>query len=242
MGLCRPIPVPATETDPLSDTCAVVLAAGGGHRVAAVDNKVYLELAGRPLLSWSIAALAGQSDHVMVVVRPGEEAKAVVAAGSVPVEIVEGGDTRFRSELAALEALADRVGDGRIDLVLVHDGARPLVTADLIARVIAEARRSGGAVPATPSPPLLARRDGDLVPVEGEVVSVQTPQGFLARPLLEAFRAAAAAGFEGTDTSSTIERFSDLPVTVVPGDPDNIKVTWPTDLERAARLLVGRGN
>jgi 2-C-methyl-D-erythritol 4-phosphate cytidylyltransferase len=178
----------------------------------------------------------------MVVVRPGEEAKAVVAAGSVPVEIVEGGDTRFRSELAALEALADRVGVGRIDLVLVHDGARPLVTADLIARVVAEARRSGGAVPATPSPPLLARRDGDLVPVEGEVVSVQTPQGFLARPLLEAFRAAAAAGFEGTDTSSTIERFSDLAVTVVPGDPDNIKVTWPTDLERAARLLVSRGN
>ncbi len=210
--------------------------------MAAADNKVYLELTGRPLLFWSIAAVADQSDHVMVVVRPGEEAKATDAAGAVPVEIVQGGETRFRSELAALEALADRIDDGRIDLVLLHDGARPLLSEDLVARVIAEARRSGGAVPATAAPPLLARRDGDLVPVEGELVSVQTPQGFLARPLLEAFRAAAAAGVEATDTAATMEKFSDLVVRTVPGDPDNIKVTWPEDLVRAADLLALRGS
>ena len=176
----------------------------------------------------------------MVVVRPGEEAKAIDAAGAVPVEIVQGGETRFRSELAALEALADRIDDGRIDLVLLHDGARPLLSEDLVARVIAEARRSGGAVPATAAPPLLARQGGDLVPVEGEVVTVQTPQGFSARPLLEAFRVAAAAGVEATDTAATMEKFSDLVVRTVPGDPDNIKVTWPEDLVRAADLLALR--
>ncbi len=210
--------------------------------MAAAENKVYLELAGRPLLFWSIAAVSDQSDHVMVVVRPGEEAKAIDAAGAVQVEIVQGGETRFRSELAALEALADRIDDGRIDLVLLHDGARPLLSEDVVARVIAEARRSGGAVPATAAPPLLARQDGDLVPVEGEVVSVQTPQGFFARTLLEAFRAAATAGVEATDTAATMERFSDLVVRTVPGDPDNIKVTWPEDMVRAADLLALRGS
>ncbi len=224
----------------MGDICAVVLAAGGGSRVAAETNKVYLELAGRPLLAWSVAALDGQADHVIVVTRPGEEAQAAQAAGGVAVEFVSGGDTRFRSELAALEALADRIRDGRIGLVLLHDAARPLVTEGLIARIVVEARSSGGAVPATSGPQLLARKGDLLVTVRGTVVSVQTPQGFAARPLLDAFRAAAAAGVEGTDTAATVERFSDISVTAVPGDPDNIKVTWPEDLERAARILAAR--
>ena len=209
--------------------------------MAADSNKVYLGLTGRPLLSWSIATLAAQIDHVMVVVRPGEEAKAAEAAGAIPVEVVPGGTTRFRSESAALGALADRIEGDQIDLVLVHDGARPLLTPQLIGQVIAEARRSGGAVPATPIAALLARRDNGLVPLEGEAVGVQTPQGFSARPLLEAFRAAAVAGIEATDTAATVERFSDVVVTTVPGDPDNIKVTWPADMERASRLLAARG-
>ncbi len=71
-------------------------------------------------------------------------------------------------------------------------------------------------------------------------MTVQTPQGFSARPLLEAFRAAAAAGVEATDTAATMEKFSDLVVRTVPGDPDNIKVTWPEDLVRAADLLALR--
>jgi 2-C-methyl-D-erythritol 4-phosphate cytidylyltransferase len=225
----------------LSGICAVVLAAGGGSRVAADSNKVYLGLMGRPLLSWSIATLAAQVDHVMVVVRPGEEAKAAEAAGAIPVEIVPGGATRFGSESAALEALADRIQGSQIDLVLVHDGARPLVTAQLIGQVIDAARRSGGAVPATPCPVLLAKRDNRLAPLDGELVGVQTPPGFWAGPMLEAFRRAAAAGVEGTDTAATIERFSDLVVTTVPGDTDNIKVTWPADMERASRLLAAWG-
>jgi 2-C-methyl-D-erythritol 4-phosphate cytidylyltransferase len=225
----------------LSGICAVVLAAGGGGRVAADSNKVYLGLMGRPLLSWSIATLAAQVDCVMVVVRPGEEAKAAEAAGAIPVEVVPGGATRFRSESAALEALADRIEGDQIDLVLMHDGARPVLTPQLIGQVIAAARRSGGAVPATPIPALLARRDNQLVPLDGELVGVQTPQGFSARPLLEAFRAAAVADVESTDTAATIERFSDLVVTTVPGDSDNIKVTWPADVERASRLLAARG-
>jgi 2-C-methyl-D-erythritol 4-phosphate cytidylyltransferase len=71
-------------------------------------------------------------------------------------------------------------------------------------------------------------------------VGVQTPQAFRARPLLEAYRAAARDGFEGTDTAATFERYAGLPVVAVPSTPANLKVTWPEDLALAEELLSAR--
>ncbi|HEY1117445.1 MAG TPA: 2-C-methyl-D-erythritol 4-phosphate cytidylyltransferase, partial [Acidimicrobiales bacterium] len=93
----------------------------------------------------------------------------------------------------------------------------------------------GGALPATAAQSLLTR---DLRPLEQQVVGVQTPQAFRAAPLLAAYRAADADGFEGTDTAATFERYAGLPVLAVPSPSTNLKVTWPEDLALAEGLLA----
>lgn len=222
-------------------TTAIVLAGGAGTRLQASENKVYLPVAGRPLLAWSLQAFQDSPlvDRVVLVVRStdAERAEEVLAGsrfGKVEA-IVEGGATRHASEQAGLEAIADDVEAGVIELICIHDAARPFVTQALLARVIDEARAWGGAVPGfTVAEPALiqAAKSGEApaaVPT-GDLRRVQTPQAFHARELLEAYRRATAQGFAGVDTSESVERFSDLTVHVVAGDPDNIKVTFVEDL------------
>ncbi len=112
---------------------AVVLAGGSGTRLGAEGNKVYLPLAGRPLLSWSLEAFARAPGigRLVLVTRPGDRGQAEQAARAVdrPVEIVDGGDTRHDSEWAALRLLAPAIDAGELDVVAIHDGARPVVTA-----------------------------------------------------------------------------------------------------------------
>jgi 2-C-methyl-D-erythritol 4-phosphate cytidylyltransferase len=95
------------------------------------------------------------------------------------------------------------------------------------------ARESGGAVPVVRLPGLLARDGRDLPP---ELDGVQTPQAFRAADLVAAYTAAAAEGFEGTDTAACWARYSDLPVAAVPSTPGNLKITFPEDLALALRL------
>ncbi|MGI5128595.1 IspD/TarI family cytidylyltransferase [Pseudonocardia sp. CA-107938] len=219
---------------------AVVLAGGSGTRVGAAGNKVYLPLRDRPMIAWSVAAFTALPEFgtVVLVVRDGEQALARDAVGSGPV-IVAGGANRQESELAALRALAPAVRAGEIDVVLVHDGARPLVDAALVREVLRVARTDGGAVPGLPRPGLaVAGEDGTLAGPADGLVAVQTPQGFRARPLLDAYTAAAADGFAGTDTAACVARYApDVPIRWVPGSPHNIKVTYAHDLTVAERLL-----
>ncbi len=216
--------------------------------MGASRNKVHLPLAGRSVLAWSLAAFAGCPGvgPLVLVVRDGERAAAeavlareVDAAG---VEIVGGGASRQESELAGLRALAGRIGAGALDLVAVHDGARPLVPADLVARVLAAAREHGGAVPGLARDDLAAATpDGTGVtgPATG-LVAVQTPQAFRAGALLAAYEQAAREGFAGTDTAACVARFApDLDVRWVPGDQRNFKITYPHDLALAERVLAG---
>jgi 2-C-methyl-D-erythritol 4-phosphate cytidylyltransferase len=223
-----------------------VLAGGSGTRVGAEQNKVYLPLRGRPVLAWSIAAFTGMPDVgvVVLVVREADRALAeqVLAEHAAPgVEVVTGGRTRQESELAALRRLATRITDGSVDVVLVHDGARPLLRRRLAAAVLAAARASGGAVPGLWRTDLAAAEpDGAAVtgPDPGGLVAVQTPQGFRAAPLLAAYEAAAGCGFVGTDTASCMERFApDLPIRWVPGDERNFKITYAHDLVVAEHAL-----
>jgi 2-C-methyl-D-erythritol 4-phosphate cytidylyltransferase len=222
-----------------------VLAGGSGTRVGAGQNKVYLPLRGRPVLAWSIATFTGMSDIgvVVLVVREADRAVAeqVLAEYAAPgVEVVTGGRTRQDSELAALRQLAARVADGAIDVVLMHDGARPLVGRQLAEAVLAAARASGGAVPGLWRTDLAAAPEGGALtgPGPGGLVAVQTPQGFRAAPLLAAYEAAARSGFEGTDTASCMAWFApDLPIRWVPGDERNLKITYPHDLIVAAHAL-----
>lgn len=228
----------------------VVLAAGSGTRVGADVNKVLLTLRDRPLLAWSLQAALDVPDveAVVVVCRPGE--RSLVGRSLAPyvgdreVLLVDGGGTRHASEQAALDVLAPYVNDGRVDVIAVHDGARPLADADLFARAITTAREYGGAVPTLPLPGLLSR-DASAAPAPGgtgtRLLGVQTPQAFRALPLLAAYAAAAEAGFDGTDTAAAFAEFAPTGQSIrsVPAGPANLKVTFAADLAAAEALLPG---
>ncbi|WP_249666161.1 IspD/TarI family cytidylyltransferase [Nocardioides faecalis] len=238
---------------------AVVLGAGSGSRVGAEVNKVLLPLRGVPLLAWSVrTALATPGvGPVVVVCRAGERAEVAHLLGEHLAEdledrapghevlLVDGGSTRQASEQAALDVLAPRIADGAVDVVAIHDGARPLADVELWQRAVAVAREHGGAVPAHDLPGLLPRAGGAL-PIAGtdRLVGVQTPQAFRAAPLVASYAAARAEGFDGTDTAATYARYAEAAgheaagtIRAVPSGPRNLKVTFADDLALAAELL-----
>lgn len=222
----------------------VILAAGSGTRVGAGANKVLLPLGEVPVLAWSVrtALTVAEVRRLLVVVRPGEEDDVAAALtphlGDREVGLVPGGSTRHASEWAALRALAPEIEAGEIDVVAIHDGARPLAGADLFTQTIAAARTHGGAIPVVPLTGLLPRDPAaaDGITLPPELAGVQTPQAFRAPDLLAAYRAADAEGFDGTDTAATWSRHTDLPVAAVPSTARNLKITFAEDLPLALRL------
>jgi 2-C-methyl-D-erythritol 4-phosphate cytidylyltransferase len=217
----------------------VVLAAGSGSRVGAEVNKVLLPLGGVPLLVGSVQtalAAAGPSGRVVLVVRADEQADVADALGphlgDAEITLVAGGTTRHDSEWAALRVLSDDIATGAVDVVAIHDGARPLATRSLYDAVITAAREHGGAIPVVAAPTLL----GPSGAVNG-LGAVQTPQAFNAVRLLAAYTAADLDGFSGTDTAACLERYAtDVAIAAVPSSPLNLKVTWPEDLALAEAL------
>lgn len=220
---------------------AVILAAGSGTRVGArvggaPVNKVLLPLGGVPVLVWSVRdalALDGVR-RVVLVVRP--EDRAAVEASVAPhlgdreVIVVDGGATRHASEWAALRVLATEIETGAIDVVAIHDGARPLAGRALWTAVIDAAHQRGGAIPVVPVTDLVHR---DLTLPAADLGAVQTPQAFAATDLLAAYRAADESGFDGTDTAACVSAHREVDVVAVPGSPLNLKITFPEDVALA---------
>jgi 2-C-methyl-D-erythritol 4-phosphate cytidylyltransferase len=221
----------------------VVLAAGRGSRVGKDVSKAFLPLAGRPMLSWSMAQAAQVPSvtQLLVVIaeRDQDLAKRLLASErcGVPARTVVGGTTRHESEWRALEELAPDIHAGRLDIVVIHDAARPIAGSQLFEDVISGAHRHGGAIPAHPMTALIGTETSHPLPAS-DVMAVQTPQAFRAAALLEAYELADVAGFTGTDTASCVERFSDLEVHCMVGRAQNIKVTFPDDFRVAERLLA----
>lgn len=219
-----------------------MLAAGEGRRTGHHTNKVLLPLAGRRVFTWSLrwARELVTVTHTVLVIRA-QDRDTVLAAlerevGPPEVCVVVGGDSRHGSEWQALQALAPAIEAGEIDVVVIHDAARPLAGTALFDSVIQTAWKHGGAIPVRDQDNL-AYLHGSEQPHE-RVVAVQTPQAFRARPLLEAYRMAEADRFVGTDTASCMERYTDVPVLCVTGNAGNIKITFPEDLFLAERLLA----
>jgi 2-C-methyl-D-erythritol 4-phosphate cytidylyltransferase len=202
----------------------IVVAAGSGRRFGGA--KQYEPLAGRRVLDWSLDAARTVADGVVLVVTEDHAGDAEPAADAV----VAGAATRSGSVRAGLAAVP-----ASADVVVVHDAARPLADADLFAAVVG-AVRSGAdaAVPGAPVNDTLRADDGIPVDRDG-LVAVQTPQAFGAAAL----RAAHRAGAEATDDASLVEADGGK-VVVVPGSPDNLKITRPTDLVVAEALLRAR--
>lgn len=222
---------------------AVILAAGSGTRVGAELNKVLLPVLGVPILARSVQTVLEVSGvhRIVLVVRP-EEREAVREAvaphlGPHDLWVVDGGSHRHASEWQALRTLAADIEDDEIDVVAIHDAARPLAPESLWRAVIDSALEHGGAIPVQPLPQL-SHRNGSLA--AAGLVGVQTPQAFRAAELLAAHRRADAEGYVGTDTAGVLARYSDVTVRGVPSTAGNLKVTFPEDVELAQRLLTRR--
>ncbi len=223
---------------------AVIAAAGRGSRMKMAENKVFLPLRGKSVLTYSIEAFARQPEieELIVIAAPHEvETMTNLIEEMQPAvrwQVVAGGSERQYSVENALAAV-----DDRSEMVLVHDGARPLITEEVIERVIAETRRSKASIAAVPVKDTIKRVDVDgtvvATPKRSELWAVQTPQGFETAMLKEAYRKARDDAFLGTDDASLVERLGQA-VTVAEGDYQNIKITTPEDLIVVAAFLEGR--
>lgn len=221
---------------------AVLLAAGKGTRVGARQNKVYLAIAGRPLLSYALAPFieSPSIEQIVLVVGAGEEERAatLVAEAAKVVQIVHGGVRRQDSALTGVKA-----AEGRI--VLIHDVARPFPSRALIDRVIEGARKHRACVPVIPAVDTLRHRDQDGFllprPIEREgLLQMQTPQGF-ERGLI--YHCLKASDKTYTDDAGAVLA-KGIPVWTVSGEPTNLKVTTRADLALAeaiaSYLISGR--
>jgi 2-C-methyl-D-erythritol 4-phosphate cytidylyltransferase len=232
-------PGDARTLDPM--TIALILAAGTGERFGAGRPKALVELAGRPLLQWSVDLLreVAQIERIVVALPRGTEAPAGVTG-------VEGGAARSESVRRALAAAGAGRDDGDHDLVLVHDAARPLVTvalAQATIRALETDARLDGAIAAAPMTDTVKRVGEDGVVRETldrrELWAVQTPQVFR-RPTLErALDVPDEMLARATDDAWLIERAGGR-VGVVESSRENLKITTPHDLVVAEMLLASR--
>jgi 2-C-methyl-D-erythritol 4-phosphate cytidylyltransferase len=223
-------------------TVALIVAAGSGERLGAPVPKAFVELAGRPLVQWSIDALreVGSIEQI-VLALPGDPGQAPAGLLEAPGVLgVPGGAVRSASVRAALAAAQDG------DPVLVHDAARPLLAPALAEAVLAALvadERLDGAVAAAPVSDTIKRADESGRVLEtlqrSQLWSVQTPQVFRRAALERALAAPAEVLARATDDAWLIEREGGS-VAIVPAGAENIKVTTARDLRLAALLLAER--
>ena len=221
-------------------TIAIIVAGGSGTRFGAQMPKQFLELGGKPILMRTIEAFGESCDDTfdIIVTLPADQMDlwrelCGKYAFAVPHRVVAGGETRWHSVKNALDSIGDLAD---VDVIAVHDGVRPLATADLIRRVLDAARRTGSAIPVVPLNDSVRQVVGDDSRAldRSSLRAVQTPQVFDARMLIDAYRQPFDPTF--TDDASVVERAGHR-VTLVEGDPQNLKITRPMDLALAEYLL-----
>jgi 2-C-methyl-D-erythritol 4-phosphate cytidylyltransferase / 2-C-methyl-D-erythritol 2,4-cyclodiphosphate synthase len=223
-------------------TAAAVIAAGGtGIRMNAGTPKQFLEVAGKPILLHTIERISSIENVIQIVIAlPPEHipaAEAILRRAPVQVEIrcASGGPTRQESVRNGTMQIRQDA-----DVIMVHDAVRPICDLEMMLRVLDAAWEKGAAVPGLPATETIQRvsPSGRVLstPPRQELYAIQTPQAFHAGILRLALDRAHVAGFLGTDESSVV-RWAGHRVVVVPGSPDNIKITRPMDLAIAEILL-----
>jgi 2-C-methyl-D-erythritol 4-phosphate cytidylyltransferase / 2-C-methyl-D-erythritol 2,4-cyclodiphosphate synthase len=221
---------------------AIIAAAGAGRRLGADAPKQFLDLDGRPMIEWSVAAFAAHprvQDVIVVLPDDGTPSWADRLERSASIQVVRGGARRQDSVANAFAAVP-----GQTDVVLVHDAARPFVTADLISRSIDAAAEHGAAIVAQPVQDTVkrVRADGtgvrivETLPRES-IFLAQTPQAFKREVLRDAV-ALGRSGVEATDEAALAEQAGHT-VHIVEGTPDNVKITTHEDLAAARRRTAG---
>ncbi len=231
-GPAEPVSVPRTSV--------VIVAAGRGQRLGAPD-KVFLPLAGRPILAHVLDAVSQTRCVREIIVVIGEHTReaarnlAQTGGWQIPLDIVTGGERRQDSVAAGVAAVGTEA-----EVVLVHDGARPLVEPGLIDRCAAGALETGAAIAAVPISDTLKRVASDRVVdtvARENLWAAQTPQAFRRDLLIDGLKSPLARSRTFTDEAALFEALG-LPVAVVQGSPRNVKITHPDDLHLAAALLA----
>ncbi len=228
-------------------TIAIVPAAGTGERMGIDRKKPYLLLNQRPLLYYTLTALDSIPSiaQIIVAVAPGDERfcqQQVLEKFhfNKSIQIIPGGSSRQESVRRLLERVPEDA-----QLVLIHDGARPLITPELLEQAIAETRVWKATVLAVPVKDTI-KSANDTLQIEKTISrerlwAIQTPQTFERSVIQEAHQRASQEGFIGTDDAALVERMG-VQVKIVMGSYDNIKITTPEDLIVAEALLKSRNN
>ena len=222
----------------------LIPAAGMGKRMGASQNKLLLKLKGKPLLAWTLIAantsakiewigIMGQSKdfpffaEIIAQVNP-----------SKPVHLIQGGDTRQQSVYNGLQALPAEAKQ-----TLIHDGARCLVTPELLDRCAEQILQCQGLIAAIPVKDTIKVVNTDLIvtdtPIRDHLWAAQTPQGFNVELLKQCHDKGLDLGWQVTDDAALLERCG-FQVKIVPGEETNLKVTTPMDLTIAEFILEQR--
>lgn len=214
----------------MAGIAAIIAAAGEGRRFGSL--KQFALLGGRPVVYWAIEAfsLHNMINELIVVFPDESQAETIKSRWPKVKAVVKGGPQRQDSVAQGLAAVSPET-----DIILIHDGVRPLVTAELITRIIEATLKEGAAVPVIPLEDTIKEVENDWVVQtinREKLFRVQTPQGFRRDILQAAFRQAQKDNFYGPDEASLVERIGRR-IKIVKGDKFNIKITSPEDLKIA---------
>ena len=222
---------------------AIILAAGLGKRMQAGQNKQFIELRGQSVLTHTLNVFAAipEIEKIVLVVRHGEEEicqKMIPPAALAKTIMTCGGKERQDSVYNGIKAIS-----WECDYILIHDGARPLVTEEVIRRTLDAAQNHGAAVCAVPVKDTIKQVDENgnvLATIPRHTLrAVQTPQVFRADLIRQAYDYAYARNYYGTDDASLLE-YMGAEVKIVTGDYENIKITTPEDILTAEQILKKR--
>ena len=236
------MPAPDQIIPAAGSIAAILPAAGSGQRFDAASNKLFAELAGKPLWFHAASRLAGSKSvgRVVLVVSQADESvfknRYAAMVEQLGVELVLGGSERTDSVQAGLDHLTD---DSLVEWVAIHDAARPLIRPSDMAAVFVAAQRTGAAILATPVPGTVKRgrleNGGSRTVDRRELWLALTPQVFRIGLLRQAYQK--HNGRPATDDAQLVERMGHE-VTLVQGSADNLKITYPEDLSVAEAILA----
>lgn len=226
---------------------AIIVAAGKGKRMGEGYNKQYILLVGKPIVAHTIEVFenVGSIDEIVLVVGKGEidlARKDIIHKYNFKkvVKIIEGGTERQDSVYNGLKAI-----DVNCNIVLIHDGARPFITGNIIEKSIKAAKDAGACVVAVRVKDTIKvvnkNMEVDYTPDRDILWAVQTPQAFEHKLLLEAYKKLRADNIKVTDDAMLVEKLGHI-VKIIEGSYENIKITTPEDLILGEGILKKREN
>ena len=222
---------------------SILLAGGSSDRFNNEENKVYFPIGGKPALSWPLETLdnSDKVDSIILVVRDEDWEKTNNVIQLVNPKklsgVTIGGNTRHESEYQGLLYLKERPDINEEDLILIHDGARPLLPSYLLDELIDVAKKYGASAPGYNSDNLKKKQEFNKEEIQETIVEIQTPQIFPASELWKSYELAKLDKWQAVDTTECVSKYSELEAVVIPGDPRNMKVTFIEDIFKLEEMI-----